>query len=168
MTHLLVAQLRFTRSEWVRGLDGITDEEGARRLPPMNSISWMVGHLAWQEHNYWVRMAQGLDIAPKLDGLVASGQPAGDTELDEMWLTWSAVTRAADEYLDTLTEDMLTGALPHDPRPFTETRNIGSLLLRNIYHYWYHLGEALAVRQQFGHTGLPQFVGDMAQAAYRR
>ncbi len=29
------------------------------------------------------------------------------------------------------------------------------------YHYWYHLGEAHAIRQMLGHTGLPQFVGDM-------
>lgn len=167
MTHHLVTQLRFTRSEWVRGLNGITDDEGMRRLLPMNSISWMVGHLAWQEHNYWVRMAQGLDIAPELDHMVATRQPAGEPELDEMWATWSAITRVADEYLETLTDDMLVKALPHDTQPFAETRNIGTMLLRNIYHYWYHLGEALAVRQQLGHTGLPQFVGDMTAAAYR-
>ena len=42
------------------------------------------------------------------------------------------------------------------------------LLLRNIYHYWYHLGEAGAVRQMLGHRDLPQFVGDMAGVQYRR
>ena len=46
--------------------------------------------------------------------------------------------------------------------------NVGALLLRNIYHYWYHLGEAGAVRQMLGHADLPQFVGDMAGVQYRR
>ncbi len=35
------------------------------------------------------------------------------------------------------------------------------------YHYWFHLGEAHAVRQMLGHKDLPQFVGDMSQAHYR-
>jgi hypothetical protein len=39
---------------------------------------------------------------------------------------------------------------------------VGTLLLRNIYHYWFHLGEAMALRQFFGHEALPEYVGDMA------
>jgi hypothetical protein len=39
--------------------------------------------------------------------------------------------------------------------------------MRNIYHYWYHTGEAAAVRQMLGHSDLPQFVGDINQVAYR-
>jgi hypothetical protein len=35
------------------------------------------------------------------------------------------------------------------------------------YHYWYHLGEAHAIRQMLGHQDLPQFVGDMSAAVYR-
>lgn len=46
MTHPLVAQLRFTRSEWLRGLQDVTAEEAVRRFEPINSISWMIGHLA--------------------------------------------------------------------------------------------------------------------------
>jgi hypothetical protein len=30
-----------------------------------------------------------------------------------------------------------------------------------IYHYWYHIGESQAVRQMLGHTGLPEFVGNI-------
>jgi hypothetical protein len=41
------------------------------------------------------------------------------------------------------------------------------MLHRNTYHYWYHLGEAHAIRQMLGHTDLPQFVGDMSEALYR-
>ena len=49
MVHPLVEQLRFTRSEWLRGLKDVTAEEAARRFEPINPIAWMVGHLAWQE-----------------------------------------------------------------------------------------------------------------------
>jgi hypothetical protein len=44
--HLLVAQLRFARSEFARGLEGVTAVDGIVRLPPLNCLSWMVGHLA--------------------------------------------------------------------------------------------------------------------------
>ena len=36
------------------------------------------------------------------------------------------------------------------------------MLLRNVYHYWFHTGEAHAVRQSLGHHGLPGFLGDMS------
>ncbi len=38
-------------------------------------------------------------------------------------------------------------------------RSICNIFYRIIYHYWYHLGENLAIRQQLGYTELPQFVG---------
>jgi hypothetical protein len=38
-------------------------------------------------------------------------------------------------------------------------------MLRTIYHYWYHLGEALAIRQVLGHTDLPDFVGNIDDEA---
>jgi hypothetical protein len=59
MTHPLVTQLRFTRSEWIRGLEAVTTDEAARRFGPINPIAWMVGHLAWQEQLYWLERAQG-------------------------------------------------------------------------------------------------------------
>ena len=49
MTHPLITQLRFTRSEWLRALEGVSDEDARKRFLPMNSISWTIGHLAWQE-----------------------------------------------------------------------------------------------------------------------
>ncbi len=38
MTHPLVEQFRFTRSEWMRGLQGVSEEDGARHFGPMNCI----------------------------------------------------------------------------------------------------------------------------------
>lgn len=44
--------------------------------------------------------------------------------------------------------------------------DVGTSLLRNIYHYWFHIGEAHAIRQMLGHAKIPQFVGDLAGVRY--
>jgi uncharacterized damage-inducible protein DinB len=163
--HLLVSQLRFARSEFVRGLEGVSEEDGGRRLMPMNCISWMVGHLANQEHRYWVIMAQQKSIAPGLAERVGYGQPASTPPLAEMWATWRKVTAAADEYLETLTPKILQTYLLRDGKPMDES--VGTLLMRNMLHYWFHNGEAAAVRQMLGHKDLPDFVGNINQAPYR-
>jgi hypothetical protein len=163
--HLLVTQLRFARREFSRGLEGVTEADGVARLEPMNSLGWMVGHLANQEHRYWVQLAQGRDIAPGLRERVGTGRPASTPPLAEMWSTWRLVTAAADEYLDTLTPAGVGVYLLRDGQPVDES--VGTLLMRTIYHYWFHAGEASAVRQLLGHRDLPQFVGDMSAATYR-
>ena len=163
--HLLVTQLRFARGEFARALEGISAEEARRRVMPMNSLGWMIGHLANQEHRYWVVLAQQKNLAPDLNNLVGYGKPASTPALEEMRQVWRMVTAAADAYLDTLTPKILQDFLLRDGKPVDE--NIGTLLLRNIYHYWYHTGEASAVRQVLGHEHLPEFVGDMDAAAYR-
>jgi hypothetical protein len=165
MPHVLVAQLRFTRSELQRCLQGVSAEEAQRRLGPMNCLSWIVGHLATQENAYWVLWAQGARLAPGLYELVGHGQPASTPPWDEMWEVWREITSAADKYLDTLAEAQLRTHLEWEGKPLPES--IGTMLLRNIHHYWFHLGEAHAVRQMLGHTDLPQFVGDLSQTAYQ-
>ncbi len=165
MAHPLVDQLRFTRSEFLRCLDGVTDEEARRRFLPINCISWMVGHLANQENTYWVRVAQSKNIVPELHDLVGFQKPATTPPLAEMWAAWHLITETADVYLATLTPQILESHFEWKGKPVDE--NVGTLLLRNIHHYWYHIGEASAVRQLLGHTDLPQFVGDMTGVGYR-
>jgi len=164
-THPLVTQLRFARSEFVRCLEGVSAEDGVRRLLPMNSLSWIVGHMANQEQGWWVFLAQGHLVVPGLNDRVGYGKPASTPPLDEMWAAWRAITPAADEYLDTLTTETLQTHLLHNgvPRP----ESIGTMVYRNTYHYWYHTGEAHAIRDMLGHQDLPQFVGDISQAIYR-
>lgn len=165
MAHPLVDQLRFARSELVRCLEGISDEDARKRLGPMNCVSWIIGHLASQENAYWVLIAQGQRLHPDLYKAVGSGKPASTPPLEEMWAAWREITAAADRFLETLTPEMMTQHLEWrgEPRP----ENIGTMLLRNIYHYWFHIGEAHAIRQQLGHKDLPEFVGDMSSAVYR-
>jgi hypothetical protein len=132
-SHPLVTQLRFARSEFLRCLDGVSPEDAVHRFEPMNCISWIVGHLANQEHAYWVLVAQGRNVAPGLNDLVGFGQPVSTPPLDEMWKAWRTVTQAADEFLDTLaTEDLQTHMeWQGKPRP----ESIGTMLYRNIYQY---------------------------------
>jgi uncharacterized damage-inducible protein DinB len=78
--------------------------------------------------------------------------------------TWRAVTREADAYLDTLTPELALTFLRRGGSHGEE--NVGTLLLRTIYHYWFHTGEAAAVRQLLGHASRPEFVGPMGAATY--
>ncbi len=166
MTHPLVAQLRFTRREFIRGLEGVTDADAVRRLEPMNCISWMVAHLANQEHRYWVVMAQNKEVFPNLNERFGFQKPASTPAFQEAWTIWRGVTQSADEYLETLTPAVMEQFFELKGKPVVE--NVGTLLLRNIHHYWFHIGEAAAVRQMLGHRNLPQFVGDMTGVGYAR
>jgi len=162
--HLLVTQLRFTRSELVRALEGVSEEDGVKRILPMNCISWVVGHVANQEQYLWVILGQQKIAVPGLNDLVGYGMPASTPPLAEMWAAWRKITAEADIFLDTLTPESMQGTFLREGKPLWET--IGTNLLRNIDHTWYHIGEASAIRQMLGHTDLPQFVGDMSAALY--
>ncbi len=166
MPHPLVDQLRFARIEFRRGLEGVSDKEAQRRLLPMNCISWNVGHLAAQEQRNWLTFAQGLTPRPDLRDAYRYGAPATTPPLAEMWDAWEAITTAADPWLDTVTSETLLAGVTH-PEVSGEI-TFGNLMLRTIYHYWYHTGENAAIRQGLGHTNLPDFVGDLeAHAPYR-
>jgi uncharacterized damage-inducible protein DinB len=166
MQHPLVAQLGFTRNEFQRALEGVSEDDARKRILPMNCISWNVGHLAWQEQRYFITFAQGNILLPELNQQFAYGAPACIPALEEMQQAWQTVTRAADRWLEAATTENLL-------RTFTSpsgdwTTSFGNLLQRVIYHYWYHTGENMAIRQALGHTGLPDFVGDIDdEAPYR-
>ena len=163
MTHPLVDQFRFTRSEWLRGLTGVTDEDGRCHFGPMNCIGWIVGHLAWHEHRYWLERAQSQILFPKLNETYAYGAPMSTPAISEMLNIWRKVTRAADPYLDSLTTEALQQALWLNGQPTDQS--IGSALRRVTYHYWFHIGEIQAIRQMLGQTDLPEYVGDIETEA---
>jgi hypothetical protein len=166
MPHPLVLQLRFTRSEFQRALADLTDADARHRFLPMNCISWNIGHLAWQEQRYWLFRGQGQILLPDINDLFAYGAPASTPPLDSMWEAWHTITRAADPWLDAVTTETLQQPVIIDEQPSSII--FGSLLQRVIYHYWYHTGENMAIRQLLGHTNLPDFVGDIdGEAPYR-
>jgi hypothetical protein len=166
MTHPLVDQFRFTRREWLRGLAGVTEDDGARHFGQMNCISWIVGHLAWHEQRSFLHRPQNIILFPELNEIFAYGAPMSTPSLKEMLAIWQDVTKAADPYLDTLTTELLLTDLLLNGESVGQIR--GTVLRRITYHYWYHLGEILSIRQMIGGTDLPDFVGEIdVEAPYR-
>jgi len=164
VTHPLVDQLRFARAEWRRGLRGVPEADGFRRFEPMNSIGWIVGHMAWHEQRYWLTRLAGETPVPLLNEVAASGGPMTTPSLRSMLQAWRVVTAAADPRLDALDEAaMLRRQLPGSP-----PRQLGTAILRVTYHYWFHTGEILAIRQLLDHPNRPEYVGDIdRRAPYR-
>ena len=76
---------------------------------------------------------------------------------------WRRITTEVDPWLDTVTTETLLAHPIRQGKPIS--RSLGNLLQRVIYHYWYHTGENLAIRQQLGHRRLPQFVGNIDEEA---
>ena len=164
MAHPMVQQLRFTRGEFLRCVDGLSLQDAYVRHGQMNCISWIIGHLAAHENQVFVYLAQGKVILPDLRKVCGFGSPPSLPKLDDMWAAWHEVTANADLYLDTLTTEKLQEHILWKGEPLEET--IGTMLHRTIYHYWFHLGEAHAIRQMLGHRNLPQFVGNMSDTPY--
>ncbi len=161
--HPLVEQLHFARSEFQRGLRGVPEADGFRRFEPMNSIGWIVAHMAWHEQRYWLTRLAGTTPEPMLDEVAANGGPATTPSLEAMLKAWGHVTSVADEQLDALGEADMHVELPGSP-----PRLVGNALLRVMYHYWFHTGEVVAIRQLLDHPHRPEFVGDVeSQAPYR-
>lgn len=154
----LVNQLHFTRAEFRKSFYGVTEEEGFKRLMPMNSIAWIIGHLAWHEQYYWLTRAQGIVLSPKLLEVAAFEKPPGEASLSEMTDLWEKVIETSDEYLGKMDVNDLEKNMivKRKELPF----NIGTMVSRVIYHYWYHTGEIQAIRQMLGHKDLPDFVSD--------
>lgn len=165
--HPLVEQLRFARSEFLRVFEGVSEEDARKRLDPMNCLSWIMAHLAMQEQRYWIQYPLGRDAAPhpELPDLAGYPDRATTPELAIARRIWEDVTATADSYLDTLDQAALLDHFEFDGERIGE--NVGTLMLRNIYHYWFHLGETHAIRQQLGHRDLPVYVGDISNAPYR-
>ena len=166
MTHPLVDQFRFTRSEWLHGLEGLTEEDGACHFGQMNCISWTVGHLAWHEQRTFLQRPQNIILLPEFNEVFAVGAPMSTPSFNEMLEKWQAVTRAGDSYLESLTTGILLTDLLLNGKSVGQTR--GDALRRITYHYWYHIGETQAIRQMLGHKDLYQYVGNIeGEAPYR-
>ena len=125
---------------------------------PVNSIGWIVGHLAWHEQYYWLTRAQGIILIPELIDQVGFGKPVSSPPLKKMISYWEIITHNTDDYLFRMKEsDLLENMMVKGKElPF----NMGTMISRVIYHYWYHNGEMQALRQLMGHSDLPEFVSD--------
>jgi uncharacterized damage-inducible protein DinB len=163
LAHPVVELLRFTRSEWLRGLRGVTEEDANRHFEQMNSIGWIVGHLTWQEQRTLFLRRRGILLYPEINQEFAFGAPMSTPSLKSMRSAWNRVTKEANPFLDSMTTKDLTRDLPFNGKP--SGQSLGSALRRMTFHYWYHMGEIQAIRQMLGQKNLPQYVGNLEAAA---
>jgi uncharacterized damage-inducible protein DinB len=157
--HPLVLQLRFTRSEFARAVSKLSEEEASKRVMPINSVSWTVGHLAWQEQRYFIYFPTGDYLIQEIQEKYAFGSPPSTPSVREMLKAWRRITKKADPWLDSLTSRDLLSMVELEGRK--TNRMYGNLLQRVIYHYWYHIGENMAVRKILGCTPVGYFVGNI-------
>jgi len=143
------------RREFLRGLQGLSDEDARKRIEPMNCISWIVGHVALQQHVFFVAWPDGTETEPRYDAF-HTGSPPSEPPMEEVIALWQASCDDADVWLDVATEDSLRQMLAA-PAAVENGENAGTLLVRNIFHTWCHLGEISSLRQMLGHRA-PEFV----------
>jgi DinB superfamily len=166
VAHPLVEQLRFTRAEWERALRGVTEEDASRHFGRMNSIGWIVGHLAWHEQRNNLTRPRGVVLFPALNVEFASGGPMSTPSFKAMRAAWKKITKESEPYLDSLTTKGLMRDLPRSGKPTGQTQ--ADAIRRMTFHYWFHMGEILAIRQMLDQRRLPEYVGNLeAMAPYR-
>src|SRR4030067_1755895 len=100
MTHPLVLQLRFTRKEFMRGLEGLGEADAQKSILPMNCISWYGRHLAWQEQRDFLCYPQNQLPFPQINEAFAYGAPASTPTLGEVRAAWAEITEAAERRVD--------------------------------------------------------------------
>ncbi len=159
-SHHLVRVLKKTRKELVRALEGMSEEDLDRRVAGLNSVAWMIGHLAGQEQGLWL---QGR-VLPAVADLSAfrTGAEASTPAFGTVFPLWERITEATESWLDGLVEEDLRQHLSGSR--FFEIENVGSLLTRVIGHYYLHIGQITAIRKILGYP-IPGFVGTQ-QGAY--
>jgi uncharacterized damage-inducible protein DinB len=153
--HPLVEMQHVTRGEFLRGLEGLSDEDARRRMEPMNCISWIVGHVAHQERAFFVAWPRGEQPEARY-GAFGYAAPPSQPSLEEAMALWREASEDADALLHSATEEGLR-QLVLSPDPEVERENLGTRIVRNIFHYWAHVGEISAIRQVLGHRP-PDFV----------
>ena len=151
--HTLVQMYNITRKEFERNLNGLTDEDARKRIEPMNCISWIIGHVANQQHTFFVDWPQGKEGDARYRDF-GYGSPASQPPLEGVMTLWRDACDEADVWLQAATSDILqVRSQPTSP----EGENGGTLLVRCIFHTWCHLGEISSIRQILGHRP-PEFV----------
>ena len=161
--HPLVSQFIFACDEFDRTLAGLTHEDANKRLSPSNSIAWMIAHVTSHLHFVFLQAGQGENRFPELRQIVKAPDEA--TDLADLLSMWRDIRHTAAEFLKDATPEMLDSHFQWNGKDMPES--VGTSILRINNHVWYHNGEIQVIRQQLGHTDLPQFVGDLSGVLYQ-
>jgi hypothetical protein len=152
--HTLVEMYHITRKEFERNLVGLTEEDAGKCIEPMNCISWIIGHVANQQHAFFVDWPQGRESDIRFSQYGTGRSPSKPALADAMSL-WRIACDEADIWLDAATDRILKEVFHPSKRGPAE--NAGTLLVRSTFHIWCHLGEISSIRQILGHRP-PEFV----------
>jgi len=150
--------LGFHRQTLQLKCEGLTPEQLARRSVPPSTLSLLglVRHLAFVEHHWFVRVAQGSDepaLFLKAEDRDADFTGAVGTQecVDEAFAALRTQVARAEEWLDGVDEADLDRELPH---PHGGTISIRELVVHMIEEYARHNGHADLLRECIdGRTG---------------
>ncbi len=157
----LVRYTIHVRRELRRAVEGMTESDLEKRVGGMNSVAWMIAHLAAQEQSYWLE-SRALPVVADLSFLRKKDESA-TPNFAAMWAVWEDVIKQSDSYLLSLTETDLKHHFT--TRKSFEIENIGSLLTRVIGHYYLHIGQITVIRKLLDYD-VPAFVGSQEGAYY--
>jgi uncharacterized damage-inducible protein DinB len=160
--HHLVRSVQNVRRELRRAVEGMSVPDLERRVAGMNSVAWVVGHLAWQEQSYWLTSRGAPPASTFVDGFGRS-VPDPMPPFEALWEAWEQVASRSDPWLESLDAAALRGHI--QGRRLFEAENLGSLCMRVIGHYYLHIGQITALRRWLGYP-VPAFVGSQEGALY--
>lgn len=152
--HTLVEMYHIARREFERNLTGLKEDDARKRIEPMNCISWIIGHVAHQQHSFFVNWPQGKGDDPRFQQYGYGSLPSQPSFAEVMSL-WQIACEESDVWLNAATDDHLKQVFVRPDGGATE--NGGTLLVRATFHTWCHLGEISSIRQILGHHP-PEFV----------
>ena len=152
------------RRELRRAIEGLNDVDMEKRVGGINSVAWIIGHLAWQEQAYWLE-PRGLPLVSAQLADYGSGKtvPEQMDTFETLFAQWQKVTESSNDWLESLSTEDLKGHLKG--RKSFEKENIGSLLMRVIGHYYLHIGQITVIRKILGYN-VPAFVGSQEGAFF--
>jgi hypothetical protein len=152
--------LYLTRQEFERNLAGLSDADARKRFEPMNCISWIVAHVACQHQAYFVDWPNNRIVDSRFQPY-GYGAPPYQPPLEEALSLWKDTSNASGSWLQAATKASLQEKCEN---PLAGGESWGTLLVRCIFHTWFHMGEINSIRQMLGHKA-PQFV-DMHNWVY--
>lgn len=164
MTHHLVRKVKHVRQELRRAIEGLSVADMEKRVAGINSVVWIIGHLAWHEQLYWLeRRGLPLVSAQLADYGFGRTVPEHMDTFETLFAQWQKVTESSNDWLESLNTEDLRGHLKGENR--SESENIGSKLMRVIGHYYLHIGQITAIRKILGYN-VPPFVGSQEGACF--
>ncbi len=132
------------------------DQLAARSVPPSTmSLLGLVRHMARVEHHWFQRVLRGQGDLPRLywtpehHDLDFDGAVADPAVVQDAFTSWKAQIKAADEWLDGLTDLDATARTPGGDQP-----TVRDVLIHMIEEYARHCGHADLLRECIdGRTG---------------